>query len=44
MYNQLKKYFSYKQVQYAQVWCEISNKEGYRKALLDSHAPGKFNY
>lgn len=28
-------------VQYAQVWCEISNKEGYRKALLDSHAPGK---
>lgn len=28
-------------VQYAQVWCEISNKEGYRKALLDSHAPGR---
>lgn len=28
-------------VQYAQVWCEISGKEGYRKALLDSHAPGR---
>lgn len=29
-------------VQYAQVWCEISNREGYHKSLLDSHAPGRF--
>lgn len=29
-------------VQYAQVWCEISSREGYQKSLVDSHAPGRF--
>ncbi|KAI1280597.1 Membrane metallo-endopeptidase-like 1 [Halotydeus destructor] len=29
-------------IQYAQVWCEVSNEEGHRKSARDSHAPGRF--
>ena len=29
-------------IQYAQIWCEVHNKEGFKKSLNDNHSPGRF--
>lgn len=29
-------------VQYAQIWCEVVDEEGYKKYQTESHSPGKY--